>query len=145
MNREQAKVVDYLREEDQVPREQLCRRRLQVTTCQQARLVARAGGLILNDAGVRVRNSVAAPNMNALAEPQSRARRHAAREHAQDEGQPQSTASSPGTIRLSKPVPDEMRAPRRKARVGGGRTQVAIVVVKRPGDAVTLKLLDMVS
>lgn len=42
VNREQAKVVDYLREENRVLRELLGQRRLQLSDCQRARLATRA-------------------------------------------------------------------------------------------------------
>jgi hypothetical protein len=45
VNREQAKVIDYLREENRVLREQLGRRRLRLTNEQRARLAAKAKAL----------------------------------------------------------------------------------------------------
>ncbi|MFN7587857.1 MAG: hypothetical protein ACK5UQ_05035, partial [Planctomycetota bacterium] len=42
VNREQAKVIDYLREENRVLREQVGRRRLRFTDEQRARLAAKA-------------------------------------------------------------------------------------------------------
>jgi hypothetical protein len=45
VNREQAKVVDYLREENRVLREQLGKRRLRFTEEQRARLAAKAKAL----------------------------------------------------------------------------------------------------
>ena len=45
VNREQAKVVDYLREENRVLREQLGERRLRLSDEQRARLAARAAAL----------------------------------------------------------------------------------------------------
>lgn len=45
LNREQAKVVEYLREENRVLREQLGKRRLRLTDSQRARLAAKAKAL----------------------------------------------------------------------------------------------------
>ena len=45
VNREQATVIDYLREENRVLREQLGRRRLRLTNEQRARLAAKAKAL----------------------------------------------------------------------------------------------------
>src|SRR5262249_36203055 len=45
VNREQAKVIDYLREENRVLREQLGKKRLRLNDGQRARLAARAKAL----------------------------------------------------------------------------------------------------
>jgi hypothetical protein len=54
VNREQATVIDYLREENRVLREQLGKRRLQLTDEQRARLAGKAKAL-----GMSVREAVA--------------------------------------------------------------------------------------